>query len=175
MTPTLTLSALLRHAFMSGAGIGEQDKIPPELQARWTEYVPPDTKTVRDFMARINAKPAPERKETPSTLRLHRVEYAVASETIANVIRRSFHEHTNADELAAAILHDLQYSTAVPFVAPSPDQKNQEDAELIRLAIEETIRTLGGDPSAFVTDFGTTVFDLTATAVAARLKGGATG
>lgn len=41
----------------------------------------------------------------------------------------------------------------------------EEDARVVKLACSATIRALGGDPDAFVTDYGQTVLDLTLYAI----------
>lgn len=38
----LTLSNLLRHAFMTGAGYGELERISEDHQQAWTSYEPPE-------------------------------------------------------------------------------------------------------------------------------------
>lgn len=48
--------------------------------------------------------------------------------------------------------------------------QNEEDARVVRLAVEATICALGGDPNAFVSDNGHTVLDLTLYAISEKLK-----
>lgn len=49
----MTLSNLLRHAFMSGAGYGGLDKISEEDQSRWTHYEHPQTDQVKSFLEAV--------------------------------------------------------------------------------------------------------------------------
>lgn len=55
----ITLSSLMRHAFMSGAGYGDLDKISEADQARWVEYDPPQTGRMKDLIDAIE-RPTPK-------------------------------------------------------------------------------------------------------------------
>lgn len=72
------------------------------------------------------------------------------------------------DNVAQAVLDELS-------IPPDPIAKADEDAEVVRLAVTATIRALGGDPNAYVTDFGTTVLDLTLRTINCELAKEATG
>lgn len=108
-------------------------------------------------------------------------EYNAAHNAIVSVLKIPTAGFASADELATTILDALN---ALPVVAPQDmgdhlalgiDHCADEDAEVVRLAVTATIRALGGDPNAYVTDYGTTVLDLTLRTINCELAKEATG